>query len=137
VVVSLYGKKIEGLLRQFLSWRRGNKTQTIAFKTSAFGFGDEFLKGIARGLIAGDGSVNPDRNTIKFGVISKKLANQYKRILLTFGIKSGIYHLKQTNRQPLYSVETTSMQMANRFRLSIGLTDPVRDRLLSRIAVRR
>jgi hypothetical protein len=137
VIISLYGKRIEILLRRFLSWRRGNKTQTIALKSSVFYLGREFLKGIVRGLVAGDGSVNPGRNSIKFGVISRKLANQYRTILTTFGIRSSIYRFKQPGRKVLYSVETTSIEMARRFRLSIGLTDPARQRLLNQIHVRR
>lgn len=134
--VRLYGKAIYSLLRQFLWWGE-NKTHSIAFKRSSFRLGKAFLRGVVRGLVAGDGSVSIRNNCISFGVTSKRLAKQYAEMLSIFGIESHWYTPKRRrSRAPCHSV-TIRGDMLKQFKTNIGLTDPVRARLLAVIIARR
>ncbi len=136
ILVRLYGKKIYTLLRQFLWWR-GNRTHTIAFKPFVFQLRKPFLKGVIRGLIAGDGSINVQKHRIHFGVTSRKLALQYSLMLERFGIKSHAYRSKQEGKRPCYHVLVSDLVLVKKFKLSIGLTDPAKAHLINEIVGRR
>lgn len=136
ILIRLYGKKIYALLRQFLQWR-GNRTHTIAFKPFVFQLGKPFLKGVIRGLIAGDGSINVQKHRIHFGVTSGKLALQYSLMLEIFGIKSRTYRSKQEGKRACYNVLVTDLVFVRKFKLSIGLTDPAKAHLINEIVGRR
>ena len=137
IVVRLYGKSLYALLRQFLRWR-GNKTHTISFMPSSLSLGKIFLRGVIRGLVASDGSVDRRNRCITFGVTSKKLAEQFSEIVKVFGITSQLHRSKKKGRRRLCHIVTIgSIEMLEKFKLDIGLTDPARASLLTQITERR
>ncbi len=129
------GKSILSFLRRYLSWE-GRRTYSIRFRRSSFRLGKEFLRGVVRGLIAGDGNVYPPKRRISFGVVSRRLALQFLWLLHKFGMTASIYSVRYENRKTLYHVHASGLENAEKFKLRIGLTDPAKNRQLS-LALRR
>lgn len=129
VVIRIWGKAIEPFLRGFLSWEN-RKTHTIRFRPKSLMLGRPFLRGIVRGLVAGDGSVSADMGMITFGVTSRHLALQYASILDEFRIEYRSYRTKREGRKPIYHVVVRGEKATGRFKSRIGLTDPAKLLLL-------
>ena len=129
------GKAIYSFLKRFLEWR-GRKSHSIHFKDSALRLGKVFLKGILRGLIAGDGSVYPPKHRVSFGVVSRRLARQFVSLLKDFGIHSNTYPVKYEGKKTLYHVHVTGRINIQKFKIRVGLTDPTKERELN-LALRR
>lgn len=124
------GKAILPFLRRYMAWE-GRKTHTIRFKSGVFTLGKPFLQGIARGLVAGDGGVYGPKRRVAFGVVSKRLALQYRSILSLFGIPSHLYPVDYAGKRTLYHVHVTGRASLRLFNERIGLTDPTKQLQLS------
>jgi len=118
-------KAILGFLKKYLAWE-GRKTYSIRFRETALGLSVEFARGVLRGLIAGDGNVYPPKHRIAFGVVSKRLAEQYSGLLEMFGIASHTYVVHYKDKKSLYHVHVTGRRNLEKFKLRVGLTDPAR-----------
>ncbi len=137
IQVRLYGKSISKVLRKFLRWR-GRRTYTISFREDVLDFGMPFLKGIIRGLVAGDGSVYVPKSRISFGVVSAELARQYSSMLTRFGILSHSYTTHpRPGRHALHVVYISGADNVEKFKLRVSLTDPAKRKLLEAAAMRR
>ena len=134
VQIVLRGKAVLEFIRRFLTWE-GIRSHTIRFRRSALALGSPFLRGVIRGLVAGDGGVYPPKRRISFGVVSKRLASQYAEILTNFGIESHIYPVQYVRKKTLYHVQITGKTNLEKFKLRIGLTDPAK-RLRLNLALR-
>jgi len=124
------GKAILELLQRYLIWK-GRKTHTISFRESSLGLSLEFLRGVLRGLVAGDGNVYAPKHRIAFGVVSERLARQYSSILERFGIASHTYPVRYVGKRTLYHVHVTGRANLEKFKLRVGLTDPAKSGQLS------
>lgn len=131
----MYGREILPFLKRYLWWR-GRRTHTICLKRRTLGMNKEFLRGVIRGLVAGDGSIYVPKGRISFGVVSKRLAEQYADILNKFGISSNSYSVPYAGKKTLYHVHVTERDNVRKFRQRIGLTDPAK-RMQLALAVRR
>jgi intein/homing endonuclease len=135
VSVVARGKEILPFLRRYLWWR-GRRSHTIKLSEFALGMNKGFLGGIIRGLVAGDGSIYVPKRRIAFGVVSKRLAEQYEEILTRLGIESNMYSVRYIGKKTLHHVHITNRENIRRFYLRIGLTDPHKRSQL-RLIVRR
>ncbi|MDV3243842.1 MAG: hypothetical protein LYZ66_01550 [Nitrososphaerales archaeon] len=135
ISIVLRGKQILPFLRRYLWWR-GKRTHTIRLNEAALRMNRQFLRGVIRGLVAGDGSIYVPRRRISFGVVSKRLAEQYATILRRFGIPSKSYPVRYRGKRTLHNVYVTGFGNLRRFQLKIGLTDPAKERQLDE-AMRR
>lgn len=129
------GKAILGFLRHYLAWR-GRRAHTIHFLGSALSLDDDFLRGVIRGLIAGDGGVYQPKRRLAFGVVSRRLAQQYSDLLAKFGISSNTYSVRYPGKKTLHHVHVTGNANIEKFKLRVGLTDPAKNRQLN-LASRR
>jgi len=129
IQLRLYGKPILGILKSYLAWE-GRRSHTIAFRPKALRLGKPFLKGVLRGLIAGDGSIYLPRHRVHFGVVSGKLAQQYSFVLRGFGIPSHSNVTKYKGKKSLHSVVFSNLADVKKFKLRVGLTDPAKRKQL-------
>lgn len=135
VIVKLRGKAIEKFLRRFLTWEH-RRTHTIRLNRFAMRQGRSFLRGIIRGLVAGDGSIAVAQKRIAFGVTSRLLAKQFALILRKFEIECRSYTTSQEGKMPMHNVTIGSQEAIKKFKLRIGLTDPAKRKQLDQIARR-
>ncbi|MDV3293858.1 MAG: hypothetical protein LYZ70_06270, partial [Nitrososphaerales archaeon] len=135
ISIVLRGKQILPFLRRYLWWR-GRRTHTIRLNENALRMNKKFLRGVIRGLVAGDGSIYIPRVRISFGVVSKRLAEQYASILGSFGIITHSYSVPYKGKRTMHHVYVTGSDKVRQFQLRIGLTDPAKLRQLEQ-ALRR
>ncbi len=135
ISVVLRGKGILPFLKKYLWWR-GRRTYTIRFTDLALGMNKNFLRGIIRGLVAGDGSIYVPRRRVLFGVVSKRLAEQYTNLLREFGVAARSSSVSYKDKKTLHNVNVNTESEVKKFGQRIGLTDPVKRRLLDQ-ALRR
>ena len=123
VRIILMGKRILPFLKRYLWWR-GRRSHNIRLTCYSLRMNRAFLRGIVRGLVAGDGGVYIPKRRIAFGVVSKRLAEQYADILMRLGIKSNLYSVRYKGKKTLHHVHITNQENIQRFILRIGLSDP-------------
>jgi len=97
---------------------------------------EKLLRGVIRGLVAGDGSIYVPTRRISFGVVSKRLVEQYASILRRFGITTKSYSVPYKGKRTFHQVYVTGSDNVRRFQKKIGLTDPAKLRQLDQ-ALRR
>ncbi|TLY15551.1 MAG: hypothetical protein E6K86_06360 [Thaumarchaeota archaeon] len=136
IILRLYGRDILRFLKKFIYWR-GDKTHTIALRAKTLRLGKPFLRGIVRGLVAGDGWVARRGPRIGFGVTSRRLASQYRDMLNLFRIETRWREAKKRGRKTLYVVQVSRKSEVEKFKLRIGMTDPVKNRVLGATQLRR
>ena len=129
------GKAILGFISHFLVWE-GRKAHSIRFRQAVLHFRKDFLRGVLRGLLAGDGSVYAPKHRLSFGVVSKKLAHQFAALLRKFSITSHVYPVPYKGKKTLYHVHVTGKTNIRKFKIRVGLTDPVKKGELN-LALRR
>jgi hypothetical protein len=129
------GKPLFAFLKHFLTWR-GRKAHSIHFKDSALQLCEGFLRGVPKGLVAGDGNAYPPKRLIAFGVVSRKLAIQFGGFLSRFGIPSNRYSVPYEGKKTLHHVHVTRQRNLEKFKLRVGLTDPTKSEQLN-LALRR
>ncbi len=130
--VRIMGKKIYEILKTYLYWDK-NKTLTIRLREVSMKMGNDFLKGIAAGLIATDGSVYVPRRWVSFATISKTLCLQLSAILKKFGIDNVIYPSKYNGKKTLYQLYIKGKNNLAKFEKKIGFTEPLRKSKLEAI----
>ncbi len=135
VKIVIRSKAMLAFLKHFLEWK-GRKSHSIHLKDSALLLGRDFLKGVIRGLVTGDGGVYPPKHRIAFGVVSSKLARQFCALLLKFEIPSHLYSVPYKGKKTLFHVHVTGRINLQKFKLRVGLTDPLKDNQLT-FALRR
>ncbi len=129
IQIVVRGRAILPFLQRYLVWE-GRRTHSIRLTSYALGQCDEFLKGIVRGLVAGDGGISIQKPRIYFGVVSKRLALQYAQILTRFKIASHVYSQSYPWKKTLYHVVVGRRSELEKFKLRVGLTDPAKERRL-------
>lgn len=130
VKIVLRCKEMLAFLKHFLEWK-GRKAHSIRLKDSTLLLGRDFLKGVIRGLLAGDGGVYPPKHRIAFGVVSSKLARQFRALLTKSEIPSHLYSVPYKGKKTLHHVHITGRTNLQKFKLRVGLTDPLKDSQLT------
>ncbi len=120
--IRVMGKSIHEILKTYLYWGK-NKTLTIRLRRASMKMGNNFLKGVATGLIATDGSVYVPRKWISFATISKTLCLQLSAILKKFGIGSAIYPSKYNGKKTLYQLRIKGKNNLTNFEKRVGFKE--------------
>lgn len=135
VQLVMRGKAVLGFISHFLVWQ-GRKAHSVHFRQAVLRLGKDFLRGVLRGLVAGDGGIYAPKHRLSFGVVSKKLVQQFVTLLKEFDIPSHVYSVSYEGKKTLHHVHVTGKLNIQKFKIRVGLTDPTKRRELN-IALRR
>lgn len=119
------GKEIYEIIRRYVSYGE-NKTHTVKLADNPKNHSIKCLKGIIRGLIASDGTVNIPYKRISFSSTSKELVYQTAEALKIFDINSNIYYSNQKHYSTLYTLVISRRENLIKFSEKIGLTEPLK-----------
>ena len=122
IEVRVYSKDFYNFLKKYLIWD-GKKRYTVGLKEDISNYNNDFLRGFIRGLMDTDGFV--EVCNVAFGVVSKKLALNFRDILNKFGIVDCNFKIKSRkgNRADLYLCRTHRRDLEKYYEL-FGFSNP-------------
>lgn len=120
--VEVSSKKYIEFIKCYLQWE-GKKTYSVCLKKKLKDYDEEFLFGFARGLMDTDGFVSKPC-TLGFGVVSKKLIDNLRDILLMININPKIrVSQRGGNRKDIYLLRIKKADF-NKYIEKIGFSNP-------------
>ena len=125
IILGVCGRKIYEILRKYV-WYGQNKTHSVRLRYEPKDYSTELLKGVIRGLVASDGTVDVPHKRVSFSSTSKQLVKQASGMLNLLGISSHIYASKQKHYFTLYTVIISKYENLLNFYNDIGITEPIK-----------